>query len=159
MRNSETGKLPIESLLALILFGVFSCCIAFVLLAGVRIYDGVLSRDAASSRERTCVQYLSTRVRQASGEVSVSSFGDTDALVIAEAVEGETYVTRIYCYDGWLYELFGAEAEDFFPADGERILELSAMELTETDRMLSAKLTMPDGRRIDWIHTVGRAGA
>ena len=145
-------KRPIQhqlnGLMALLLFGVFAACVLAVLLTGANAYRRLTQRDQEAYLRRTCVQYLATRVRQADSRdcVSVEHFGGADALVLTET-DG-SYATRIYCYDGWLMELYAAADADMEPQDGEKVLELSSLRLTLEDGALTA----------DTVDTAGASG-
>ena len=147
MKN-EQKQLKMGSLLALMVFGVFAACLLFLLLTGADAYQKMRQRDTATYESRTAVQYMTTRVRQADRAESITAeaFDGLDALVLLEEIEGETYETKLYCYDGWLTELYAAAGSDLSPAAGEKILELKALELSLEDGLLQAKLTLPDGR-------------
>ena len=147
MKN-EQKQLKMGSLLALMVFGVFAACLLFLLLTGADVYQKMRQRDTATYESRTAVQYMTTRVRQADRAESITAemFDGLDALVLQEEIEGETYETKLYCYDGWLTELYAAADSDLSPADGEKILELKGLELSLQDGLLQAKLILPDGR-------------
>ena len=133
----------IDGLIALLLFGVFAVCVLAVLLTGADAYRRLTERDQSSYSRRVCVQYIATRVRQADslGQISVEPFGGQDALVL---LDGD-YLTRVYCYDGHLMELYcGAEAE-MEPQDGEQVMEAAGLALSLKDRLLTAELTNADG--------------
>jgi len=142
-----SGKHHMSGLLALLLFGVFAVCVLFVLLTGARAYRALTARDQSSYAMRTCVQYLAAKVRQApaTGAVTVARLGEGAALCIEEDIDGESYMTCVYCYDGWLRELFCAADGDINPEDGERVLEASALDLTLEDGLLSMAVTGTDG--------------
>ena len=74
----------IDTLAALLLFGIFAACVLTVLLAGAEAYRRVTERDREAYDRRTCVQYVATRVRQAdaAGSVSLETFGGVKALVL-----------------------------------------------------------------------------
>ena len=129
----------ISDLLSLTVLAVFALCALFVLLLGGRVYRNLAEAGEETYRSRTACQYLTTRVQQA-GEVSVSDFGGSDALVIREEVGSRVYVTRIYCYDGWLRELYCAENADLQPVDGEKVLEAENLSLSLEDGLLHAKI-------------------
>lgn len=116
------GKARSISLPALLVFVLFALCLLLVLLTGARVYRGLVARGEESFARRTAVQYIATRVRQAE-TVAVEDFGGCQTLVLGETVEGEAYLTRVYCYEGWLMELFCAQGSDLSPEDGERVLE------------------------------------
>ena len=123
MKNKQGSK-KVQSLLTLLLFGIFAVCILSVLLTGADIYQRLAQRDRRSYDHRTVSQYLSTRVRQADrlGGVQVRTFEGCPALILEEEIDGVAYVTRIYHYDGYIRELFAAAEGDFLPEHGEKIL-------------------------------------
>jgi len=147
MKN-EQKQLKMGSFLALMIFGVFGVCILLVLLLGADGYQRMRERDTAVYESRTAVQYLTTRLRQADRAAGVlaADFDGLDALVLREEWEGEAYETKLYCYDGWLMELYAAADSDLSPADGEKILELQGLSLSMEDGFLRAELSLPDGR-------------
>jgi len=150
MKN-RTNKKSISNLAALLLFCVFAVGILSVLLGGAGAYRRLTQRDQVSYDSRTCGQYLATKVRQAPGPdaVVLSEFGAGDALCILEEIDGETYVTRIYCHNGWLMELFSVDEDSFAPEDGEKILKASALELECKGKMLSVKIEDGNGTQIE----------
>lgn len=128
-----------DSLGALLLFGVFAVCVLAVLLTGARAYGRLTQRDAEAYDRRTVLQYVATRVRQADAldGVAVEEFLGVSALVLQE---GE-YETRIYCYEGYLMELYVSREDPLGPADGERIMALEALELSLEGGLLSIAAT------------------
>lgn len=130
----------IDSLAPLLLFGVFSACVLAVLLTGAQAYRRLTGRDGESYERRTAVQYVATRVRQSDSldSVAVEDFRGVPALVLLE--EGG-YATRIYCYDGYLMELYAAQEDLMVPGDGERILEARGLELSLEEGLLTAVIT------------------
>ena len=108
--------------LALAVFALFALCLFGVLLTGARVYRNLVDQGSRSYADRTAAMYLSTRVRQ-SGGITVEEFDGCPALVSREEIDGRTYVTRVYCWDGYLRELFCAENAALSPEDGEIVLE------------------------------------
>ena len=149
MRKTGT-KHHLDGLLALLLFGVFAASILSVLLTGAGVYSRLTQRDQRAYDRRTCVQYLATKVRQApsGAQVTVGTFGEGDALLLSEDIDGQPYLTRIYCYDGWLRELFSAADDPFAPEDGEKILPAQALALHTDHNLLQIDLTDSSGQTI-----------
>jgi len=134
-------------LLVLLLFGAFAICILSVLLTGADVYRKLSARDELSYNRRTAAQYLTMRVRQADqlGDVSIRPFEGEDALVITEVIEEDVYETLVYCYDGYLRELFAAADGGFMPEDGEKVLVAQDLSIQQTGQLLEMKLTAPSG--------------
>lgn len=118
-----------------------------VLLTGADVYQRLAVRDQHSYDQRTVAQYLTTRVRQADrlNDVRIEPFGGQDALVFTEVIDGSTYETLVYCYDGYLRELFAAAGGDFLPEDGEKVLAAQSLSIRQTGQLLDVELTSPSG--------------
>ena len=114
----QTGKV-----LTLVLFAVLAVCMILVLLTGVRVYKRLTERGQESYETRTVPLYLATKVRQAdcTGGVATERSNGTDVLRLNEWIDGDSYVTRVYCYEGYVREWFAAEEVFFDPSAGERI--------------------------------------
>lgn len=148
----------LSTLAALLTLAVFAVSVLSVLLGGAQAYRRLTRRDQAVYDSRTCAQYLTMKLRQAPGPVSLSSFGEGDAIDILQTYGGEDYVVRIYCHEGWLMELFCLAGAEFDPADGEKILQGSHLSVTEEAGLI--KLTMLDGsgQEVSLILTQPRTG-
>ncbi len=136
-------KHHMDGLLMLLLFGVFAVCVLIVLLTGAKAYRGLTERDRAAYDRRTCVQYIATKVRQGDveGGVTVEPFGDTAALCMRQY----GFVTRVYCYDGWLMEMYTFEDAELTPQDGEKVMPLSGLSFDLEDGLLTVELQSGEG--------------
>jgi len=145
-------KHHIDGLLVLLLFSVFAICILWVLIAGAGTYRKVAQRDDEAYTRRTAIQYVATKVRQAdaAGQISVRVFEEQDALVFTEKIDGVSYETRIYCYDGYLRELFAQADADMLPEDGEKVLAASELLLYMDEPMEDQLLVKVRTAEEDW---------
>ncbi len=152
-KHRITHKL--DGIAALLLFAVFAVCILAVLLTGAGAYRRLTERDTEAYARRTCVQYLSQRVRQADweGGVRVEDFGGVPALVLGADQE---YVTQVYCHDGWLMELYSAPDSGLTPDAGEKIMEAQGLELALNDGVLGMGVTVED--ETQWLFMELRSG-
>ena len=139
----------------LLSFTLLAMCLLAVLLGGVRIYRGLAERGQESFQRRTAMEFLETRLRQADGAggVWLGAFDGTesregDTLFLRETLEGEEYLTRVYCWDGQLRELFTTAGSDCRPEDGEVLLPAEALRLSRDGALLTASLT-EDGRETE----------
>lgn len=141
-------------MLALLAFGAFAVCILLVLLSGARVYRNLSDSGLEGYEERTARQYIAACIRQAE-TVMVERFDGCSALVGREEIDGEVYLTRVYCHDGYLRELFSAEDAQLEAEDGEKILPAAGAEFSLEEGIITAwidgeKLTLylRGGRRI-----------
>ena len=137
--RGKTQNHSIDSLIALVLFGVFAACILMVLLTGAEAYRRLTERDRDGFGERTCLQYVATKIRQAeSGEgIYIEDLGGVEALCIPENIGERVFVTRIYCYDGWLREIFTSASAVCEPSDGEKIIKIAGLDFRLEDGLLT----------------------
>ena len=160
MKNPNNAR-SLSALAALLTFALFAIGILSVLLGGANVYRRLNQRDQQSYDSRTCAQYITTKLRQAPAPdaVVIAPFGDGDALLITEIIEEGTYLTRVYCYNGWLMELFTVSDGEFAPEDGEKILPLQALSLSLDGSLISVSLTDPEGLSQQLtLHIRGKGG-
>jgi len=145
-----------DALWALLIFGVFASCVLFVLLTGAKVYESLVSRNEESYTLRTASQYVVTRFRQgdSADNIFVSDFCGADALCIKSEIGDRQFVTRVYCYDGHLRELFTEAGGDFSPEDGEELIALENMSLNFSGGLLKAVLTEADGDKTELLLTL-----
>lgn len=135
--NNKTLKMT--DLLALLAFGLFAICVFLTLLTGAKVYKKLIDSGARSYEARTMRQYIATRVRQAE-TVSVEVFEGCSALVGEEEIDGEVYLTRVYCYDGYIRELYSAKNTEMSAEDGEKILPAESAEFSVQEGLLTARV-------------------
>lgn len=143
MKRTEKS---ISSVAALLVLAVFSIGILGVLLGGARVYKGLTGQGQADYDRRTCLQYLSTKLSQSTSpdSICVRQFGCGDALFLIETIDGREFVTRIYCHNGWLMELFSVNDPSFAPEDGEKILPLGNLNISQNGNLLTLQAIRDD---------------
>lgn len=143
MKNNNHKN--ITDLLALLVFGVFALCVAAVLLTGAKTYRNLTDRGSEAYGHRVAARYLTTRFHQAQA-VQVESFCGLQTMTIREEIGGRTYLTRVYCYDGHIRELFSGESTEVSPGDGEIVLEAEELAFSVDAGILTVEITHPDGQ-------------
>jgi len=156
----QTPNKSISGIAALLMLAVFGLGILGVLLGGARIYRDLTARGSADYDRRTCLQYLRTKINQSPGsaQISVEPFGEQEGLFIRQTLNGQTYVTRIYCYEGWLMELFSLDTAGFIPTDGEKIMPLEDLTFRLQGTLLTAELSC-NGQALKLLHHIRRGSA
>ena len=137
----------ISSLAALLMLLVFAVALLAVLLGGANVYDRLTARDSESYDSRTCVQYLTTKVRQSENAacLSLTQFGDGDCLTITEHINGVAFTTQVYCHDGWVMELFTLKGAGLPPEGGAKIIQAQALTLTQEGSLLHMNIVDGNG--------------
>ena len=129
----------LEILPNFLLFFLFACCMFFVLLSGAKLYKNVSAVLEEQFSVNTCISYVTAKIRHydEQGAVSVGKIGEQDALLLQEEIEGEVYLTYLYCDEGELKELFCFADMEVYPADGQSIMPLDAFSVSAEDDMIS----------------------
>lgn len=159
MMDNANRKQNISGLLVLLVFAVFMVSVMLVLLTGADIVRGLSQRDQEGYDRRTAVQYVSTRVRQGDrqGMISVAPFGDGDALVLLQEIDDVLFETKVYCYDGYLRELFTEADSGIEPEFGEQLLPMTALHMTREGSCLRCELEF-DGQASETLVLYLRSG-
>ena len=133
--------------MALMIFGAFVVCVFIVIISGADLYKKLIDKDTDSFNMRTVGQYITTRIHQADSYagVSIEDFCGTDAVVITEQIDGDMYKTWLYCYDGYLMELFGMDDIMLMPEDGEAVLKAEDIKFSLEDDLLKADISVKEG--------------
>ena len=142
MKNN--GHKKIAQLLAVLVFGVFALCVAAVLLTGARTYQTLTQRGSRANSQRVAVRYMTTRFQQAPA-VQLEDFCGLQSLTVREEIDGKAYLTRVYCHEGTVRELFSAEHAQVGPEDGEAVLEAENLNFSLENGLLTVEITHSEG--------------
>ena len=155
--KDRNRKFSIDNVLALVLFGIFALCVLGVLLLGARSYRQLTLRGQNSYNQRTAAQYIVTRVHQAD-RLDTLSVDGTEVRELTETIEGEAYVTRVYCHDGYIRELFTPASYSFQPDAGECIFPAQTVSFTLDDNLLTTDIIGADGESMQFSVYVRSGG-
>ena len=68
-------------------------------------------------------------------------------LVFRNDYDGEIYLRRLYCLNGWLWESFTAEEYGFEEEMGESLVAVRSFEPEVNGNLLTARIVTPEGQR------------
>ncbi len=119
----------IDILFMLSLFCVFAICSIVLIIFGADIYQDTVNKTNDNYLERTSVAYITEKLRQTDMDQSVSivNTDGIDMLTIESEIEGKMYSTRLYEYDGHLYECFSRSDIILSPDAGQAIFEIKEL--------------------------------
>lgn len=118
-------RLKFDTVPVLLIFCVFAVSALIVLALSGSVYKSTVEITGEGYEEQTCLSYVWTKVKSSDvlDRVYVEDFHGLSALFVEEEFDGITYTTLIYCYDGWIRELFFESGLSFSPSDGMQIVE------------------------------------
>ena len=124
---------------------IFGAAMLISLVTGAGVYRQVQERTEAAAAERLGIAYITAKLHSHDTEDSIraGTFGDGDAVYLLESMDGLTYETILYVYNGWLMELFSEQGWELKPEAGQQIAEAQSLTVSEQDGLL--RLTYVDG--------------
>lgn len=129
------------------LLAAFALLSLIVVVVGARSYRMINASAERAFVSRTGLSYLIGKVRGAdeSGAIEIRSENGQSVLTLAQQIEGERYLTYIYC-DGSVVREYFARADLAFSADyGEKIFDASDMTLSLEDGLLRIEIVDTSG--------------
>lgn len=135
-RTDLSGKKHMVDLLfPIALFLVLAASSLFLVILAANVYKKSVAREAANYDSRTCLAYVTEKIRQGDegGGVEVGTFDGIPCLTIRQTFGEQPYVTYLYSYEGQLCELFVQEGASLGAGDGQKILEVHDLEITEEE--------------------------
>jgi hypothetical protein len=136
--NKPLQPRKIDTVFTLLLFSCFVMAVLITLMLGVRFYQRMSDISKEGYDERTSLSYIWTKVKNNDGaeEISVGSFGGIPVLYFYETYGDTRYETRIYPYNGWVYELFCETGMGLEPEDGTPIIRADSLSFDQTEEGL-----------------------
>lgn len=125
MHFKNENRHMVDVLFVLSLFCVFAFSALMLVIIGADVYKKTAAHMDTNYASRISYAYLSEKIRQSdrADSFSVGTYGDGDAFMIGEEINGTTYYTYLYQYDGKLRELFTNTPESLNPSSGQAIMD------------------------------------
>lgn len=141
----------VDILFVLALFGVFAVSALALVTIGADVYQHTVEDMGVNYESRTAVSYIMEKVRQndTGDSISLTTLEEVPALCMLSRIDGETYCTYLYLYDGHLKELFMRDGTSLggqvLPA-GTDIMELQDFTLSyAADDLIRVSLRTSSG--------------
>lgn len=129
-----------------VLLGLFALMSTLMVLLGAQMYRATVESTEHNNEGRLLSAYVRSMVRaQDSGAaVEITQENGVHVLRLIENYDGDEYITRLYQYDGNLYEYFTGAENAFAPGDGTVICAANRMYARMDGQLLIVNMT--DGR-------------
>ena len=139
-RNQSRGEMRGVFIFALL--AAFALLSLVVVLVGARSYRNIYDTAEHAFLSRTGMSYLIGKVRAAdeAGQVELLREDGMDVLALGQSVDGERYLTYIYCRGNAVNEYFARADLAFSPEYGEKIFEASALNLSLASGLLQMEI-------------------
>ena len=143
MDNRKMVTHSMQGVFVFVLLGIFALMSTLMVLLGAQMYRNTVDHATANNEDRVLGAYVRSMIRAEDGadDVAVEEFDGTKVLALNESIEGENYVTWLYCYEGQLYEQYTSAGHDFEPQSGSAICPAQSFEPKISDGLLTVDMT------------------
>ena len=138
-----------QGVFVFVLLGLFAVMSTLMVLLGAQMYRNTVDHSTANNEDRVLSAYVRSMIRaeDTSGAMEIGEYNGVKALAMREDLDGETYVTWLYCYDGNMYEWFTSDDGDFRPESGTAICPAQSFEPSLENGLLTVDMTNAKGVR------------
>ena len=147
MKKSMARSHALGGVFVFALLGTFAVMGVLLIMLGAQAYNTVVTSAQMSSNERILRSYPLNKVRMNDNvdALEIRQIEGVDVLTITQDYDGDMYETYVYCYDGWLRELFMAQEEEFYLEDGDELIEAQYFRPKIENGMMSFEIGTADG--------------
>ena len=161
-KKKQAPPMRIQNVFIFLLLAVFAICAIFLTALTAQVYRDTVQASEDNNAARVVDTVLRGAVRnEDAGMVSIREEGGsetvdedgavvtdrgTTVLVFANDYDGEIYLRRLFCADGWLRESFTAEEYGFSPDMGDALVEITSFEPELRGNLLTAKVVTKGGK-------------
>ena len=146
MNRKNPPSHAISGVFVFLVLGIFAVFSTVMVLFGARAYKNTADRAAEHNAYRIGMAYVRSMVRSDDEDQSVKAetVDGIPTIALRNVYDGDTYVTRLYVYDGKLREWFTEETEPFEPELGETVCDMDEMNAKVEGSLLKVSLRSRD---------------
>lgn len=128
------------------LFCLYTICSLLLGVLGANIYRESVAAGDKNYGIRTSVLYVCQKVRanDVAAAVRIETVNGADALVMTRDIAGHEYENWLFVADGWLTEALCPAGTEVFPASGQRVMELAALDFDISGGLVTVTATLDD---------------
>ena len=144
--NKSGSNHAISGVFVFLLLGVFAVFSTVMVLLGAKAYKATADRAAEHNASRIANAYVRSMVRADDDmdSMSVEDVNGLTAVTMHYDYDGEEYLTRIYVYDGKLWEWFTYAEAEFDPEAGEKVCAADEMKASLSGHLLRVQMRFGD---------------
>ena len=145
--NHKTVQHSMQGVFVFVLLGLFAVMSTLMVLLGAQMYRNTVDRAAANNEDRVLGAYVRSMIRaeDAADAMETGEYDGVKTLAMREDLDGEVYVTWLYCYEGQLYEWFTSDDGYFSPTSGTAICPAQRFEPRLENGLLTVGMTNGKG--------------
>ena len=122
-----------------------------IIAIGASVYRQTVDTMSENYSLRTSYSYITEKIRRSDTEAGVEAgrIGDSPSLLLHSNIDGISYTTYLYYYEGSLMEMFVRSDMEFSEEKGTPIMEISGLKFapSEDKKTVHIEITEADGTR------------
>ena len=138
----RTAQHSMQGVFVFVLLGLFAVMSTLMVLLGAQMYRNTVDRSTANNEDRVLSAYVRSMIRaeDTRDAMAVGEYDGVKTLAMREDLDGEPYVTWLYCYDGHMYECFTSDDGTFNPESGTAICPAQRFEPSLENGLLTVDM-------------------
>ena len=161
---TPTRRGEVRGVFIFALLAAFALLSLFVVIAGARSYRMINATAEQAFVSRTGMSYLVGKLRgaDAAGQIEIRNENGQSVLALGQELNGERYMTYIYCDGTQVREYFAQADLAFSPDYGEKIFEASDLRLSLEKGLLRIEIVDVNGTMHEgalYLQTAKEGGA
>ena len=143
----KTVQHSMQGVFVFVLLGLFAVMSTLMVLLGAQMYRNTVDRSTANNEDRVLSAYVRSMIRaeDTSDAMEIGEYDGVKTLAMREDLDGEPYVTWLYCYDGQIYEYFTSDDGTFNPESGTAICPAQRFEPSLDNGLLTVNMINAKG--------------
>lgn len=139
IKNSHT----IDLIFVISIFCVFVTTALSLVIIGANVYKSSVQRIESGYSNQTGFSYIKEKIHQndIDGKIKLDSINGYDALLIESNFSDGSYITYIYCYEGYLRELMVRKEQNISLSDGQTIIPAKSVNFNFDGEILNVLIT------------------
>ena len=141
-KNRGSVQHSMQGVFVFVLLGLFAVMSTLMVLLGAQMYRNTVDRSTANNEDRVLSAYVRSMIRaeDTRDAMAVGEYDGVKTLAMREDLDGEPYVTWLYCYDGQMYEYFTSDDGTFNPESGTAICPAQRFEPSLENGLLTVDM-------------------
>lgn len=150
MKRRRSVQHGMQGVFVFVLLGLFALMSTLLVLFGAQMYRGTVTHSESNNTNRVLTSYVRSMIRaeDAQDAISIEEMDGVSTIAMREYIGDIEYITRIYGYDGALYEQFTAADRPFKAVNGTKIIEISSFTPKLENGLLTVEMTDAKGEEI-----------
>ncbi len=157
-RKKKKPPMRIQNVFIFLLLAIFAISAIILTALSAQVYRDTVDTSNRNNEARVVSAIIRGAAQgEDAGNASIREENGRQVLVFANDYDGEIYLHRLYCADGYLRESLTAEDREFEDEMGEALVPLESFEPELNNHLLTVRVALPEGEE-ETVYVYLRAG-